>query len=539
MDAHPDRLASDDDASDDDASVPGPVLHQGYAAAVPELSLPIAAAEPPAPAIAWLNEELARELGYDPAWLRGPAGISLLTGRVDAQGRPLSDEAETPAEPFTTAQAYAGHQFGRPNPQLGDGRALLLGDLLDTHGQRRDLHLKGSGRTPFARAADGKAPLGPMLREAVIGEAMHAAGIPTTRALAVLTTGERIAPRRGVTPEPGALLVRVAASHLRVGTVQFAAWHHDRDVREALLAHTLERHHPAAAEAENPALALLTAVRDAQAELVAAWMGAGFVHGVMNTDNMTLSGEGIDYGPCAYLDRHRPGAVFSSIDAQGRYAYANQPGIALWNLSRLGEALLDLIDAEDPESAVARATAVLEGFEPRYREAFAAVMACKLGIPLHRPEAGAEVEVLTADLFALMEAHGLDHTGTFRTLTDDGADGVRALVSAAAGDASAAGGASDLEAWPDRWEALRERTGVGRDPRLHAHLQAEMEQANPRVIPRNQHLEAVLRAAELGDLAPVHAFLEAVRRPGKVPPDHPEWIGPGEGGEDFLTFCGT
>ena len=467
-----------------------PVLHQTYAEALPELSVPWRADAPAHPEIAWLNEPLARELGLDPGWLRGEDGLALLTGQIDG----------------TTAQAYAGHQFGSPNPQLGDGRAVLLGDLLDTDGRRRDLHLKGAGRTPFARGGDGKAPLGPMLREAVFGEWLHAVGAPTTRALAVLSTGEQIAPRQGVTPEPGALLVRVAASHLRVGTFEYATWHLDEEVRERLLEHTLLRHHPSA---DGP-LGLLEAVTADQAELVARWMLLGFVHGVMNTDNMALSGEGMDYGPCAVLDAHRHGAVFSSIDRGGRYAYGNQPGIALWNLSRFAETLLPLIDEADPNRAVERATAVLEQFEHRYREAWARGLAHKLGID----GSAEEVTALGADLFEMLEAQQVDHTGFFRALAEGRAADLLEDAPAAA-----------------RWMRRREALDAATPERMAA--------ANPLYVPRNVQLDAALRSARLGDLGPVQDMLEAVTSPFAPRAGLEHLEGPGEGGEHFLTFCGT
>ncbi|GAA1483853.1 protein adenylyltransferase SelO [Brachybacterium fresconis] len=521
-----------------------PVLHQSYAAAVPELSVPWQSDVPPAAELVWLNEDLAAELGYDAAWLRGPEGIALLTGQLAADGRSLAPGSDAPEHPFTTAQAYAGHQFGSANPQLGDGRAVLLGDLVDTRGDRRDLHLKGAGATPFARAGDGKAPLGPMLREAVVGESLHALGIPTTRALAVLTTGEQIAPRQGVTPEPGGLLVRAAASHLRVGTLEYAAWHHDLGVRRALVTHAIERHHPAAEGAASPPLALLEAVMRAQAELMAQWMLVGFVHGVMNTDNMALSGEGIDYGPCAFLDVHRRDAVFSSIDRGGRYAYGHQPGIALWNLSRCAETLLELVDEGDPNVAVEQATAVLERYEGHYRAAYARGLAAKLGIPLGAesdrvdssptqgegtaaggPDPGADqhlarIQDLGADLAVLLEEQQVDHTGFFRALTD-------------ADPASLFSDPAPFEAWHQRLLALR-----GTGPSAVAAEDA-MARTNPVHIPRNVHLDAALRAAHLGDLEPVRTLLEAVRRPFEHHAEHAHLEGPGDGGEHFMTFCGT
>ena len=471
---------------------PAPALHQTYAEALPELSVPWRADVPPDPQLVWLDEELARELGLDPAWLRSEDGIALLTGQVEG----------------TTAQAYAGHQFGTANPLLGDGRAVLLGDLVDPCGRRVDLHLKGSGRTPFARGGDGKAPLGPMLREAVIGRWLHACGVPTTRALAVLTTGERIAPRQGVTDEPGALLVRVAASHLRVGTFEYAAWYLGPEATERLVEHAIARHHPTAV---GP-LGLLDAVADAQAELVAQWMLLGFVHGVMNTDNMAISGEGIDYGPCAVLDAHRRDAVFSSIDRSGRYAYGNQPGIALWNLSRFAETLVPLIDPEDPNAAVERATAVLETFETRFLDAYARGLAAKLGIDGEREE----VLGLGTELFALLEQQRIDHTGFFRALDE--------------------GRAEPLFAEQDpfvRWAARRE------EMRAAPAAPAGATPANPLYVPRNVHLDAALRAAHLGDLGPAGEMLEAVGAPFVRRPERAHLEGPGDGGEDFLTFCGT
>ncbi len=298
------------------------------------LYIPWQAAEAPEPRLLALNEPLAEELGIPAGSLRTPAGIGALIGSPGPEGA------------TTVAQAYSGHQFGGYSPRLGDGRALLLGEVIDVHGRRRDVHLKGSGRTPFARGGDGRAAVGPMLREYAIGEAMHGLGIPTTRALAVVATGEEVVRE---TMLPGAVLTRVAASHIRVGTFQFAASQRDPALIRRLADYAIARHHPAAAEAENPYLALLDAVIEAQASLIARWMLVGFIHGVMNTDNMTISGETIDYGPCAFMDAYDPATVFSSIDHGGRYAYANQPPIAQWNLARFAETLLGLIDAE-PET---------------------------------------------------------------------------------------------------------------------------------------------------------------------------------------------
>jgi serine/tyrosine/threonine adenylyltransferase len=318
-------------------------LDDSFARELEELSVPWQGAAVPAPRLLVLNEQLAVELGVDPEALRADHGVDVLAGNVP------------PAGASPVAQAYAGHQFGAYVPRLGDGRALLLGEVLDTQGRRRDVHLKGSGRTPFARGGDGKAVVGPMLREYVIGEAMHALGIPTSRALAVVATGEDVLRE---TVLPGAVLARVAASHIRVGTFQYAALNGGPELVRRLADHAIARHHPHAAEAENPYVAFYQSVLDTQASLMAQWMLVGFIHGVMNTDNMAISGETIDYGPCAFMDAFDPATVFSSIDQGGRYAYGNQPHIAQWNLARLAEALLPLI-AGDTDTAVAAATGAL------------------------------------------------------------------------------------------------------------------------------------------------------------------------------------
>ena len=346
-------------------TAPTVVLERSFARELSEMALPWQAAEAPAPRLLVLNEPLARDLGLDPDVLRMPDGLRLLVGT-------LVPEGATPV-----AQAYAGHQFGGFVPRLGDGRALLLGEVVDSEGRRRDLHLKGSGRTPFARGGDGLAAVGPMLREHVISEAMHALGIPTTRSLAVVATGRTV---RRETELPGAVLARVASSHLRVGSFQYAAATNDLGLLRRLTDHAVARHHPTAADAALPALALLERVIAVQAALVAQWMLVGFVHGVMNTDNTTISGETIDYGPCAFLGAYDPATVFSSIDEGGRYAYGNQPLVAEWNLARLAEALLPLID-DDPDRAVALAMTALGAFRPQYDTAWTAGVRAKLGLP--------------------------------------------------------------------------------------------------------------------------------------------------------------
>lgn len=480
-------------------------LTQGYAAAVPELSVARRAASFPEPGPVVIDEPLAAELGVDPAALRTPEGTRLLVGDV-------------PAEVPTVAQAYAGHQFGGYSPLLGDGRALLLGEIVDTAGRRKDLHLKGSGRTPFARGGDGKAVLGPMLREHLMGVAMHALGIPTSRALAVCTTGERV-PRDGVR-QPGVVLARVAASHLRVGTFQLAAQltahpetPSDATLLERLTAYALQRHFPDAADPADttPGLTLLRQVSRVQAELIAQWMQVGFIHGVMNTDNMTISGETIDYGPCAFLDGYDPATVFSSIDTGGRYAYGNQPAIAQWNLARLAETLLPLI-ADDREAAVEAATEIVVGFAGSYQEALVAGFSRKLGLP-------APDEDLVTDGLALLQRHRVDHTGFFRALS--------------------AGTAADL--FPDPavlapWATRREALLVG-EP---GEVAAAMDRINPAYIARNHVVEEALAAAAAGDLAPYERLVDALREPYAARPglDDLSRPAPADAGP-HVTFCGT
>jgi uncharacterized protein YdiU (UPF0061 family) len=466
-----------------------------YARAVPGLSMPWTAAPVPAPELLVLNEDLAAELGVDPVALREPSGVALLVGQVP-EGVP------------TVAQAYAGHQFGMYVPRLGDGRALLLGEVIDTQGRRRDLHLKGSGRTPFARGADGKAAVGPMLREYLIGEAMHGLGIPTTRALSVVATGERVLRERVL---PGAVLCRVAASHLRVGTFQYAAAAGDPQLPRRLADYAIARHHPEAAEAENPYLALFQRVAEVQAELVVRWMLVGFVHGVMNTDNMTISGETIDYGPCAFMDAFDPATVFSSIDHGGRYAYGNQPAVAQWNLARLGETLLPLID-ERSEAAVEAATAVLSGFAERYEQLWAEGMAAKLGIT------APDRELLT-DLQPLMRDQHVDFTRFFRALS---AGTARELFS----------DPEPFDAWAARREALL--------PPDRAAVAAAMDRVNPVYIPRNHRVEEALTKATAGDMGPFHRLVDAVSRPFDERPGLEDLTGPAPAGcPPHVTYCGT
>ncbi len=485
-------------------------LEHRFADALPELALAWQAVAAPEPTLQTHNEDLAAELGLDAAHLRTPAGLRLLTGFA------------VPAGATPVAQAYAGHQFGGWSPRLGDGRALLLGELTGPDGRVRDLHLKGSGRTPFARGGDGLAAVGPMLREHVVSEALHHLGIPTTRALAVVATGRQV---RRETLLPGALLARTAASHLRVGSFQYARSLGDPDLLRRLADHAIARHHPGAAQAERPYLALLEAVTAAQASLVAQWMLVGFVHGVLNTDNVTISGEAIDYGPCAFLDAYDPATSFSSIDEGGRYAYGQQPTVTLWNLARLAEALLPLID-EDEERAVALATASLESYSPTYSAHLDAGMRRKLGLPdtpADAPVDDVAVDLtvdLTADLLALMRETGVDHTSFWRRLSGvarGDAEPARSMVL----DLAA------FDAWCARWLAL------GPDPDA-------MDRQNPVYVPRNHLVEEALTAATGGDLGPVHALLDVVAAPYDERPGLERYAEPDpDGGVGFRTFCGT
>src|SRR3954452_2697841 len=466
------------------------------------MAVPWQAEDAPAPRLLALNQALAADLGLDPDWLRSPDGIRLLVGtQVPDGARPV-------------AQAYAGHQFSGFVPRLGDGRALLLGELADDHGRLRDVHLKGSGRTPFARGGDGLASVGPMLREYVVSEAMNALGIPSTRSLAVVATGRSVYRESDL---PGAVLSRVASSHLRVGSFQYARATGDVHLVRRLADHAITRHHSSAARSDRPYLALFEAVVAAQASLVARWMLVGFVHGVMNTDNMTISGETIDYGPCAFLDAFDPATVYSSIDHGGRYAYGNQPLVAEWNLARLAEALLPLL-ADDQERAVALAVESLGAFRRQYSAAWTAGMRAKLGLPDGLDDA--LVTALAEDLLALLQADHVDGTSFFR-----------ALGAAARGDAEPARllflDLAGFDAWRERWLAVA--------PDADA-----MDRVNPVYIPRNHLVEEALTAATAGDLAPLERLLDAVTRPFDERPGLERYAAPAP--QDFgayRTFCGT
>ena len=478
------------------ARLPGKFFHRQPAAPVR------------APGLIVVNAGLAEELGLDPQALAAPDGVQMLAGNAVPDG----------ADPL--AQVYAGHQFGGWNPQLGDGRALLLGEVIDRHGHRRDLQLKGSGRTPFSRMGDGRAWLGPVLREYVMSEAMHAMGIPTTRALAAVTTGESVLRETG--PMPGAVLTRVAASHIRVGTFQFFAARGDLDAVRALTDHVIARHYPDA----DGALGLLHAVIDAQAALIARWLGVGFIHGVMNTDNCSISGETIDYGPCAFMDRFEAGRVYSSIDQFGRYAYDRQPDIAVWNLAQFATCLLPLIHG-DRDAGVTIATEAVHSFPGIFADRWLATFRAKLGL---RDTGDAEGDGALIDgLLGAMEAGRADFTNSFAGLAD--------------GTARAAfGDPAPFDAWHPGY-AARLATQGGADT-------GAMARANPQIIPRNHRIEAMIAAALKGDFALFQRLNDALATP--FDPISGPIAGPiaGSGTDDLrtppapdeevaATFCGT
>ena len=436
------------------------------------------------------NEDLANILG--------------ITDADEAQVTAILSGNEIPQNAAPLAQLYAGHQFGNYNPQLGDGRAILLGEVIDTNGFRRDIQLKGAGRTPYSRGGDGRAWMGPVLREYLVSEAMHALGIPTTRALAAVATGEDILREQGLLP--GAVLTRVASSHLRVGTFQVFAHRGQNDDLQILTDYAIARHYP---DAEGP-LGLLKSVCAAQAELVAAWMSVGFIHGVMNTDNCSISGETIDYGPCAFMDDFHMGRVFSSIDQKGRYAYGNQPNMAIWNMAQLATALIQLID--DKDSAAEQATAIIHAMPDQIEAAWLTRFAAKIGITEVRPQDADMVQ----SLLDLMQNDGADFTNTFRTLPTD-----------AARDQF-----TNREAF-DAW-AQTHTSRIAQEP----DPTAKMNTANPALIPRNHRMEQMIKAATAGDMAPFERMLKAYQTPFAdtnsdltTPPTQTEIVP--------ATFCGT
>lgn len=440
-----------------------------------------------APALIKVNHPLARDLGLDPAALESPEGVAVLAGNTVPEG----------ADPL--AQVYAGHQFGGWSPQLGDGRAILLGEVVDRNGTRRDIQLKGSGRTPYSRMGDGRAWLGPVLREYIVSEAMAALDIPTTRALAAVTTGQDVVREAAL---PGAVLTRVAASHIRVGTFQFFAARQDLEALEALVAHALARHYPGG----ETALDLLNGVIARQADLVARWMGVGFIHGVMNTDNTTISGETIDYGPCAFMDRYEPGKVFSSIDQFGRYAFNRQPDILIWNLAQLATALLPLIDP-DRNRGVEIATEAVHRFPDLFNAAWMRVFRAKLGLETVRDE---DETLITGVLEAMAEGER-DFTNTFR----------------------------DLSTLPEvahaRWVARLSAEGASPESRA-----AALAQANPAVIPRNHRVEEAIQSAVYGDYRPFERLVEVLSHPFEDDPEAADLRRPPTTEQEVRqTFCGT
>jgi uncharacterized protein YdiU (UPF0061 family) len=454
------------------------------------------------PRLVAFNRPLAQALGLDPDALDTPEGAAIFAGNALPEG----------AQPI--AQAYAGHQFGHFTA-LGDGRAILLGEQITPSGDRFDIQLKGAGQTPYSRRGDGRAALGPMLREYIISEAMHGLGIPTTRSLAVATTGEPVYREDEL---QGAVLTRVAASHIRVGTMQWAAAHRDHDALRALSDYTRARHYPELSGAPEPHIALFDAILERQARLVARWQLVGFIHGVMNTDNMALSGETIDYGPCAFMDVYHPETVFSSIDHAGRYAYANQPPIAQWNLARLAEAMLPLF-GEDETRAVERATASLERFEVLFAGHWLRGMRAKLGLFTEEPEDKALID----DLLAWMEKTAADFTSTFRQLsTMSVADG-NAQVNAESG------------AWYERLQARR-----ARQPQSRVEVQALMRRHNPALIPRNHKVEEALDAATTAhDFSKMRRLLDVLATPYDHDRDLSEFSSPPPSAQPYRTFCGT
>jgi len=488
-------------------------LEHSYAALPPRFYAEVAPVPARDPSLVIFNEPLAATLGLTAA----------LAGVDKPRLAALFSGSELPADARPIAMAYAGHQFAHFVPQLGDGRALLLGERRASDGRLYDIQFKGSGRTPFSRDGDGRAAVGPMLREYVVSEAMHALGIPTTRSLAVVTTGEHV---RREAPQPGAVLTRIASSHVRVGTFEFFSARGDTDGVRALLDYAIGRHFPELAGGTNAPLAFLQRVAGQQASLIAQWMSVGFIHGVMNTDNMAISGETIDYGPCAFMDHYDPRTVFSSIDHRGRYACGNQPAIAQWNLARLAESLLPLIDS-DQGRAIATATTVIEAFIPQFDALFCDRLRLKLGLADAQDE---DVDLINS-LLSLMRESQADFTLAFRFLGDAalGASYEGSLRSLFKDE-------NGLNAWLARW-----RSRLGADTRSAKDTREAMRKVNPAFIPRNHRVEAALTAAsERGDLGPLRTLLAVVQQPFEDQPEHAEHMQPPLESERVLaTFCGT
>jgi uncharacterized protein YdiU (UPF0061 family) len=481
-----------------------------YAALPANFFVRVAPTPVASPRLIKLNRVLAIHLGLDPDLLASPEGTEILAGKSVPDG----------ADPI--AMAYAGHQFGHFVPQLGDGRAILLGEVIDADGVRRDIQLKGSGPTPFSRRGDGRAALGPVLREYIVSEAMATLGIPTTRSLAAVITGENVMRE---TPLPGAVLTRVAASHIRVGTFQFFAARGDTEGVKRLADHVIARHYPEIAGTERPYLALLSTVTARQADLVARWLLVGFIHGVMNTDNTSISGETIDYGPCAFMDHYEPAMVFSSIDEQGRYAYANQPRIALWNLTRFAECLLPLF-SDDQEKAIEVAQAALGEFAEQFSSAYQAGLRKKIGLFTTRDGD----EALVQDLLDAMARNQADFTLTFRRLDDAALDPDNDSVRQLFVDSAA------FDEWAIRW-----RQRIAEEPQSAAERHAAMRAVNPAFIPRNHRVEAVIQAAvNKDDYAPFEELLTVLSKPFEDQPEFAGFADPPKPEQRVLqTFCGT
>ena len=495
-------------------------FEHSYVEQLPEFVAAVRPAQVPKPGLLQFNQALADELGLDLEKLTADVVPRIFSGN------------ELPSDARSVAQAYAGHQFGNFVPQLGDGRAMLLGEIVDRHGKRRDVALKGSGRTAFSRGGDGKAAVGPVLREYLIGEAMHAMGIPTTRALAAVATGENVRRERSL---PGAVLTRVADSHVRVGTFQYFAARRQTEQVQKLADYVIQRHYPQINEDSQRYLALLRCVVERQADLIARWMLVGFIHGVMNTDNMTISGETIDYGPCAFMETYNPQTVFSSIDRNGRYAYVNQPAIAVWNLARLADTLLPLIDA-DTDRAVAEAMAILETFMPTFEQNWYRGAWKKLGLANRDSSQSVSdsQRKFVDDWFELLEKNKADYTLAWRYLADVSEGNLNQLRSLFSADTEGAEGA-ELDAWLGRWKELQNETESSQ-------VAAAIRAANPLYIPRNQLVEEALAAAsDDGDPGPFENLLKIVQNPFD---ENPQWSrfalpAPAEFTACYKTFCGT
>ncbi|PMJ91721.1 protein adenylyltransferase SelO [Vibrio sp. 10N.261.55.A7] len=495
------------ESSDAHSSVTIP-FDNSYFKELPGFYQPQDAEPAPEPSLIKFNYALAQSLNIEAESATDQQLAEIFSGTLSLEGS------------NSLAQAYAGHQFGSYNPQLGDGRAVLLGEVISKNGHRRDIQLKGSGRTPFSRSGDGKAAIGPVLREYLVSEAMHALNVPTTRGLAAVTTGEQIWRNQAAI---GAIVTRTAASHIRVGTFQFFAANEELDKVQQLADYVIERHYPAAKESDNRYLTLLKLICENQAKLVSKWQLLGFIHGVMNTDNTTISGETIDYGPCAFMDSYDPDTVFSSIDSQGRYAYRNQPHIAQWNLARLAETLLPLI-AENEEESVELATNTLHEFMAHYQGLWMAGMRAKLGIT-NQEDGDNE---LIQELFALLNEQHVDFTLFFRSLS--------AVVLGNENDTHA------LFSQPEGWNAWNEKwqQRLERDPMSDSERATLMNTHNPVYIPRNHKVEEMIAAAEQNNYEPFERMLKVLENPFEVQPDCEEYAHPAPNNfGPYRTFCGT